>query len=113
MRAGSALLFALAASCRGGTTDAPCGTAAGRFYMIAKADLDKVDDETRRAVEDQLPAMRDALDRACREDDWTSRVRNCLANAPNHQAFEDCERGLTEAQRNGLERTARGETRFP
>jgi hypothetical protein len=107
-----AILIAFLAACRGAAQDAPCGIAAGRFFTIAKDELatSKVDDATRRAVEDQLPAMRDGLERACKDDAWTATVRNCIANAPDHVALQQCEQQLTETQRRGLDRAARGET---
>lgn len=105
-------LIALGAGCRGTSNEASCGTASGTFFIIAKAELDKssVDDATRRAVTDQLPAMRDSLEIACRDDGWTAAVRNCLATASDHAAIEQCEQQLTEAQRAGLDHAARGDS---
>ncbi|HEV7559793.1 MAG TPA: hypothetical protein VGO00_30155 [Kofleriaceae bacterium] len=102
-------------ACRGQAGDAPCGVAAGTFFTIAKGELDKatVDDATRRAVSEQLPAMRDSLENACRDDGWSAAVRNCLARCTDHVAVEECERQLTEPQRAGLDRAARGDSRSP
>jgi len=101
-----------AGGCRGKSADASCGNAAGTFFIIAKSELDAsgVDDATRRAVIDQPPAMRDSLEIACRDDGWTATVRNCLSTASDHAAIEVCERQLTEPQRAGLDRAARGDT---
>jgi hypothetical protein len=85
---------------------APCEAVGTRFLLLAKADLDatKVDDDNRRLVLDQLPAMRDSLVNACKESKWEPAVRTCMADAPDHLAFESCERALTPAQRDALER---------
>jgi hypothetical protein len=103
------LLVVLACACHGDSTDAPCGTAAGRYFTIVKSELDKatVDDVTRRTVEDRLPALRDSLDRACMEGGWTAQARNCLANAADHAAYQTCQQMLTESQRSGLDRATR------
>ena len=113
MRIVALAIITLAIGCRGKSGDAPCGAAAGTFYMIAKGELDRstVDDATRRAVIDQLPAIRDALEISCRDDGWSAAVRNCLSTATDHPQVEECERQLTEAQRAGLDRAARGDSR--
>jgi hypothetical protein len=105
------IVFAIAiAGCRGAAQDAPCGVAAGRLFTIAKDELaaTTVDDATRRAIADQLPAMRDALDQACTKGEWSATVRNCIANAPDHVAIQTCEQQLSEAQRHQLDLAARG-----
>ena len=50
-----------------GDDDAPCGAVASRLFTLAREDLAKatVDPATRRAVADQLPAMRDSLTQIC------------------------------------------------
>ncbi len=92
--------------------EAPCGTVASRLFTIAKDDLGKatVDPATRKAVADQLPAMRDALTQICTDGAWSTQVRNCMANAVDHAAFQACQTQLTDDQRRGLDRAARGET---
>src|SRR5690242_19105442 len=62
----------LGAACRGPARDPgpPCSAVAARFLDIARTDLDRAVRDgasaaTRRAVEDQLPAMRDSLTQAC------------------------------------------------
>ena len=79
--------------------------------MIAKSDLEKKqpDEALRRGVEDQLPAMRDSIIFVCNETKWTGAVRTCLVDAVDHAAFEACEQQLTDVQRSGLARSARGE----
>jgi hypothetical protein len=90
----------------------PCGAVAGHFLLLATHDIDaaKVDAETRRAVREQLPAMRDALDHACADDAWSGAVRTCLFEAPDSRAFQACETQLTEAQRRELDRLEAGRT---
>jgi hypothetical protein len=113
MRASLLLVLALACACgKKHADDAPCGTVASRLFMIAKDDLAKatVDSATRRAVADQLPAMRDALTQVCTDGAWTTQVRNCMANAADHAAFQACQTQMTDDQRRGLDRAARGET---
>jgi hypothetical protein len=106
----------LAAACHGKAKDGPpCATVAGRFFAIAHDDLGKatVDPAVRRAVADQLPAMRDALAQACTDGGWSAQVRDCMVKAGTHVAFEACEQGLTDAQRHALDSAARGETPSP
>jgi len=96
---------------RGGTDDAPpCSAVAARFLDLATYDLSqaKVDDLARRAVADQLPAMRDSLAQACVDGRWSAAVRTCLVKASDHVGFETCERQLTDEQRRDLDRANRG-----
>jgi len=97
------------AACHGGD-EAACPIVTGRFYALALRDLEaaKIDDATRRAVQAQLPAMRDSLNEICRESGWSLAVRTCLANAPDHDAFTTCEQQLTAEQRRDLDRAAAG-----
>ena len=99
-------------ACRGGASDAapPCGAAAAKFVEIAKHDLTtaRVDEATSRAVNDQLPAMRDALAHACTEGKWSAATRACLVHANDHADFETCEQQLTDEQRRDLDRATRG-----
>jgi small lipoprotein (TIGR04454 family) len=92
--------------------EAPCGTVAGRLFTIARDELGKAtaDAATRRSVADQLPAMRDALTKACTDGKWSREARNCMANAPDHAAFQGCQQQLTDDQRRKLDEAARGET---
>jgi len=74
--------------------------------VLARADLETatLEADTRRLVVDQLPAMRDSLVRACTDGKWSSAIRACMVDAIDHDTFEKCERDLTPAQRNTLER---------
>ena len=109
------LVIALAA-CPGKASDGPpCATVAGRFFTLAHAELDRahVDDPVRRAVSDQLPAMRDALAQICSDGTWSASVRDCMVRAEDRTALEACERQLTDDQRAALDRSTRGETTSP
>ncbi|MBX3162028.1 MAG: hypothetical protein KF773_39060 [Deltaproteobacteria bacterium] len=99
-----------AASCKPGDAAPACGAVAGNFILIATRDIDaaKVDGDTRRAVREQLPAMRDALDHACSDNAWSQGVRTCLFEARDSRTFQACETQLTEAQRRELERLEAG-----
>lgn len=110
---GIALVLACAGACRSKRTDeAPCGAVAGRMFALAHEELAKatVDVATRRAVTDQLPAMRDALAQACSKGAWSGEARHCMGNAVDHAAFQACQATLTDDQRRALDRAARGET---
>ncbi|MEJ7603682.1 MAG: hypothetical protein WKG01_37690 [Kofleriaceae bacterium] len=114
-----ALAVIVAAGCKGGSDGPPCGAVAASFNRIANADLaragnaSKLDEPTRRAVLDQIPAMRDSLLHACTETGWTREARACLVAAPDHVAFQSCQAQLTEAQRAALDRSALGNTAPP
>jgi hypothetical protein len=72
-----------------------------------------IDDATRRAVEDQLPAMRDSLAQTCADGRWSAAVRTCLVAARDHVGFEACEQQLTDEQRRDLDRANRGAAGSP
>ncbi len=107
-----AIVLVVVAGCARVKDGASCGEAAGRFFKLASEDLASAtaDDTTRRQVRDQLPAMRDALDLACKDGKWARPVRDCIATATDHAAIEGCERSLTDLQKAALDRSARGET---
>lgn len=106
------VLVVLLASCGGKKDEASCGAVATRLFTLAREDLGsaKVDPAIRRAVADQLPAMRDALTLACTDGKWSTQVRNCMVNAPDHVALQACQQQLTDEQRRALDLAARGET---
>lgn len=102
---------AAAAACRRNSDAAPpCGAVSARFMAIAEQDLAaaSIDGPTRRAVQAQLPAMRDSLATACTDSQWTEEVRRCFYAARDHVGLEACQQGLTETQRRVLDRAARG-----
>jgi hypothetical protein len=106
-----ALVVLAVAACGKKAEAPPCGTVAGQFYTIATDELAKatVDPATRRAVVEQLPAMRDALAISCHDGAWSPAVRTCMVAAQDHAAMQACERDLTDDQRRALDRAARGE----
>jgi hypothetical protein len=107
------LTLPVVAGCRRKSADdAPCATVASRMFTLARADLGSasVDPATRRAVADQLPAMRDSLTQICTDGKWSTQVRNCMVNAPDHVALQACQQQLTDEQRRALDLAARGET---
>ncbi len=114
MRAALAAIGAIliSAGCHGKTDAPPCATVAGQFSRLATEDLAKaaVDAPTRRAVVEQLPAMRDALSHACSDGAWSPAVRTCMVAAGDHVALQACEQQLTDDQRKALDRAARGES---
>ena len=107
------LIAGLASGCHRKSADnAPCATVASRMFTLAQEDLGSatVDPATRRAVADQLPAMRDSLSQICTTGKWSTQVRNCMVNAPDHVALEACQQQLTDEQRRALDLSSRGET---
>lgn len=102
----------MGAGCNRGPKDGPpCGAVGAKFMALAKDDLEHkgVDEAMRRAVEAQLPAMRDSIVHVCTDSKWTGAVRKCLVDANDRVAFEACEQQLTDVQRQALDRSARGE----
>lgn len=106
------VLFASSGCSKKPTEAAPCGAVAARLFAIATDDLQtaKVEPGPRRMVADQLPAMRDSLAQLCTDGAWSAAVRNCMANAADHAAFQTCQQQLTDAQRSALDRAAQGKT---
>ncbi len=92
--------------------DATCGAVATRMFTLTREALEKatVDPATRRAVADQLPAMRDSLNQICSDGKWSTQVRNCMVTAGDHVALQACQQQLTDEQRRALDRAAAGET---
>jgi hypothetical protein len=101
-------LLAVGAGACGHASDpsASCAAVGARMFQIAQEALGSatIDDATRRAVSDQLPALRDAFAEVCANDAWAPSVRACLARAADHAALEACEQALTDAQRASLDR---------
>jgi hypothetical protein len=108
------LLLAVVA-CRAKPDEVSCGAVAGRFLTLAHKELDAatLDPKLRRSAADQLPAMRDALAEICKDSAWSASVRGCLVRADDHEAFEACERQLSEDQRAALDRAAAGRPQSP
>jgi hypothetical protein len=106
------LLVAILTGCRGKKDEASCAAVATRHFTLAREQLGSatVDPETRRAVAEQLPAMRDALTQICTDGKWSTQVRNCMVTAGDHLALQVCQQQLTDEQRRALDRAAAGET---
>jgi hypothetical protein len=97
---------------RGAPAEPPCSAVGAKFLALAKDALatsrlaegdGNGDVALRRAVLDQLPAMRDSLVAACTETKWSGAVRACLVEARDHLAFAACQQQLTDEQRQALE----------
>lgn len=106
------LALVVTTACNRSSDGPACGAVGAKFMALAKDDLEHkgVSDEVRRAVEAQLPAMRDSLVHSCSDGTWAGAVRKCLVDANDRVAFEACEQQLTDAQRQALDRSARGES---
>jgi hypothetical protein len=106
------LVLLVLAGCGRKTDDATCGAVATRLFTMAREDLSKatVEPATRRAVADQLPAMRDSLTQVCTAGKWSTQVRNCMVTAGDPVALQACQQQLTDEQRRALEAAALGET---
>jgi hypothetical protein len=106
------VLAVIAACGRAASEDPPCAAVATHLFALAQEELGKttVDPATRRAVSDQLPAIRDALTLACTEGGWAAAVRRCMVTARTHGAFAACQAALTDEQRRALDETSRGQT---
>ncbi|HEY4059839.1 MAG TPA: hypothetical protein VGM39_24660 [Kofleriaceae bacterium] len=103
-----ALCFALVAAiggCKRSKDAAPsCDVIGAKFLLVVRQQLSNgtLAEAQQRALDAQLPAMRDALVTACGDGAWGADVRTCLAAAGDHTAFEACEQHLTDAQRQKL-----------
>ena len=100
------LLLIILVACGGGKAPPPCAAVGAKFLVLAQRDLESatLDDDTRRLVLDQLPAMRDALVNACTDTTWEPSVRTCMVDATDHASFQQCEGALSTTQRSALER---------
>ena len=98
------LVLALVA-CRGGGDGPPCSAVGGNFFVIAHGELEhaQVDDQIRRAVTEQLPAMRDSLAQLCTDGAWARAARECMVHAADHAGLQVCEAQLTADQRAALD----------
>jgi hypothetical protein len=112
MRSLVVVVALLTAGCGSKKDDATCGAVGTRMFALVREDLAKatVEPATRRAVADQLPAMRDSLTHACTDGKWSTQVRNCMVSAGDHVALQACQEHLTAEQRRALDRAGAGET---
>lgn len=103
-----ALCFALVAAtagCKRAKDAAPdCNAIGSKFVMTVRQQLASgtLGEAQQRALDAQLPAMRDSLVTACDDGKWAAEVRTCMAAASDGGAFEACEQQLTDAQRQKL-----------
>jgi hypothetical protein len=106
------VLVAILAGCGGKKDEATCDAVATRLFTLVRENLTsaKVDPTTRRGLDPQLPAMRDAMAQSCKDGKWSTQVRNCMVTAGDHLALQTCEQHLTAEQRRALDRAAAGET---
>ncbi|MCA9677825.1 MAG: hypothetical protein H6709_01260 [Kofleriaceae bacterium] len=94
---------------------ASCDAVGARFLAVAHRQLDDAvktgaaDPETRKRVEGTVPAIRDAMVRACKEDGWAADTRTCFAGASDDAAMKACYQGLAPEQRAMLEKAAAGQ----
>jgi hypothetical protein len=110
------VLVLTVAACRQGPREgAPCSAVATRRLVVAQADLGSatVDPATRALALRQFPALREALARACQEGSWSPAIRECMVQAPDHAAFQECVMRLTDDQRRAFDLAVRGETPSP
>jgi hypothetical protein len=112
MRSFVFLVAIVCGACGGKKDDASCKAVATRLFTLAHDDLGSatVDAATRRAVADQLPAMRDALTQICTDGKWSTQVRNCMVSAGDHLALQACQQHLTDEQRRALDQATTGVT---
>jgi hypothetical protein len=105
-------VLATLGSCGGKKDEASCGAVATRFFTLTREAVGSatVDPASRRAVADQLPAIRDALTQNCTDGKWSTQVRNCMVTAGDPVALQACLQHLTDEQRRALDRARAGET---
>jgi hypothetical protein len=104
-------LASTAGGCRreAGDGSARCDQAGARFLELARAQVageaarGGLDRETRHMVDGTLPAIRDALVRACTEQRWSPAARDCFATAADGAAVAACHEALPAEQREALD----------
>jgi hypothetical protein len=93
---------------------ASCDEVGARFLAVAKQQLDsaqkagEVDARTRTRVENHVPAIRDAMVRACKENGWDAPTRSCFAAADDDGKMKACYQAMAPEQRALLEKSAAG-----
>lgn len=110
-----ALALAVTACNKGKAKDgASCDEVGARFLAVAKLQLDtaekagEVDARTRTRVENHVPAIRDAMVRACKENGWDGATRSCFAAADDDGKMKACYQAMSPEQRALLEKSAAG-----
>jgi hypothetical protein len=108
----AALTLALTGCGKGKKDGASCEEVGARFLALAHAQVDSaakagdVDPELETAVESHLPAMRDSMVRACKEDGWSKETRDCFAAAADDTRMTACYQTMPAEQRALLEKAA-------
>lgn len=116
MRLLLASMLVLVACGKGAKDGASCEAVGTRFLELAHkqiddaAGADEVDPETRAGVEGHLPAMRDAMVRACKEHEWPAETRGCYASATKDADMEACYAAMSPELRARLDEATAGKT---
>ena len=106
------LALALPACGKGKKEGASCEDVGARFLALAHAQVDNaakagdVDPELETAVESHLPAMRDSMVKACKEDGWSVETRDCFAGASDDKKMTACYQTMPAEQRALLEKAS-------
>jgi hypothetical protein len=98
-------LLVAGAGCNRSKDAAPsCDAMGAHFMLVVRGQLatGKLAEAQQRALDAQLPAMRDSLVTTCKDNTWSAEVRTCMSAANDQAAFEACEQHLTDAQRQKL-----------
>jgi hypothetical protein len=93
-----------------------CDAVGANFLTLSHRQLDdartakQVDDQTYASVSGHLPAIRDAMVRACKDNAWTVETRACFARATDDAAIKACYQAMPAEQRELLEKASAGES---
>lgn len=109
-------LVALAlAGCKKGKKDgATCDQVGAKFaanlhHTVGVAHRDgQTDAKGHQMIDDTVPAMRDAMVRACKEHGWPVETRQCFADAADGAAEETCYEAMPPELRAKLDEAAAG-----
>jgi hypothetical protein len=99
---------------KGKNAGATCDAVGARFLAVARKQLDDaskagdLEGETRTRIDNHIPAIRDAMVRACKENAWTAEVRACFASADDDGKMKACYQAMPPEQRALLEKAAAG-----
>ncbi len=92
-----------------------CDAVGANFLALSQRQLDEaraakqVDDQTHASVGGHLPAIRDAMVRACKDNAWTVETRGCFARANDDATMSACYQAMPAEQRALLEKASAGE----
>ncbi len=93
---------------------ASCDAVGARFLALAHQQLadaqrtGDVDAPTRARIDNHVPAIRDAMVRACKEHGWAAETRACFAAADSDGKMKACYQAMAPEQRALLEQSAAG-----